>query len=174
MEDNEIKREFWIGTGIIASIVLARFLYGAFILGLEGEAFSNFLNNRTSFRLFVGVAAISIALIGGGIVKPKDKKDMHPTRVKRENFGQEVQMDASDHIWFGENKSHLHAAIDHSTEYGAPYEIITDNRTVFAYKTKGRQLLENDTLTQFGFACCQLGTNLCTTSIPEAKGQIER
>ncbi|KAI0981753.1 hypothetical protein GJ496_008452, partial [Pomphorhynchus laevis] len=65
MEDNEIKREFWIGTGIIASIVLARFLYGAFILGLEGEAFSNFLNNRTSFRLFVGVAAISIALIGG-------------------------------------------------------------------------------------------------------------
>ena len=30
-------------------------------------------------------------------------------------FGEEVQIDASEHIWFGNQKSHLHAAIDDST-----------------------------------------------------------
>lgn len=34
--------------------------------------------------------------------------------------------------------------------------------------------MEEDTLTQFGFACHQLGIELKTSSIPQAKGRIER
>ncbi|MGL5020896.1 MAG: hypothetical protein ACRC5R_02655 [Mycoplasmatales bacterium] len=95
--------------------------------------------------------------------RPKDKKDMNQTRIKRENFGEEVQMDASEHIWFGKTKIPLTCIIDHSTgtvlgiqfeeqeilvsyynlfeqilsEYGAPYEITTDNRTALLTKQKG-------------------------------------
>lgn len=34
--------------------------------------------------------------------------------------------------------------------------------------------VEEDTYTQFGFACHQLGIELQSTSIPQAKGRIER
>ena len=50
----------------------------------------------------------------------------------------------------------------------------TDRRTVFEYKQKNSPSLENDTFTQFGYACKQLGVDLKTTSIPQAKGRIER
>ncbi len=84
----------------------------------------------------------------------------HPTKEKKKYFGEEIQMDASNHLWFGERKSLLHAAIDNSTDnilalyfdwqetlkryynlytqilhqYGIPYEFLTDRRTVFEYK----------------------------------------
>lgn len=71
-------------------------------------------------------------------------------------------MNASDHLWFGDRKSQLHAAIDNSTgnilalyfewqetlkgyynlyaqilhQYGIPYEFSTDRRTVFEYKKR--------------------------------------
>ena len=50
----------------------------------------------------------------------------------------------------------------------------TDRRTVFEYKKKNSPKLENDTFTQFSYACKQLGVALKTTSIPQAKGRIER
>lgn len=34
--------------------------------------------------------------------------------------------------------------------------------------------MEDDTLTQFGFACHQLGIDIKTSSIPQAKGRVER
>lgn len=124
---------------------------------------------------------------------------LHPTKEKKKYFGEEVQMDASDHLWFGERKSQLHAAIDNSTgnilalyfdwqetlkgyynlyaqilhQYGIPYEFSTDRRTVFEYKKKAASI-ENDTFTQFAYACKHFGTNIKTSSVPQAKGQVER
>ena len=46
--------------------------------------------------------------------------------------------------------------------------------TVFEYKKKESSLLEEDTFTQFGYACQQLGIEIKTSSIPEAKGRVER
>ncbi|MFL2106673.1 hypothetical protein ACEN4L_13645, partial [Desemzia sp. FAM 23988] len=34
--------------------------------------------------------------------------------------------------------------------------------------------VEEDTFTQFGFACHQLGIEIKTSSIPQAKGRVER
>ncbi len=108
-------------------------------------------------------------------------------------------MDASDYLWFGESKSQLHAAIDNATgnilalyfdkqetlkgyynlysqilrEYGIPYEFLTDRRTVFEYKKKASSI-ENDTFTQFAYVCKHFGTNIKTSSVPQAKGQVER
>ncbi|MBF0781246.1 ISNCY family transposase, partial [Granulicatella sp. 19428wC4_WM01] len=58
--------------------------------------------------------------------------------------------------------------------YGIPAAFLTDRRTVFDYQRKGTQQLQDDTMTQFGFACFQLGINLKTTSIPQGKGRVER
>lgn len=129
-----------------------------------------------------------------------DLEDAHPTRARCSYAGEMIQMDASVHLWFGENKSHLHAAIDDATgtlvgayfdsqetlhgyyqvfrqileNYGIPYMFYTDRRTVFEYKKKNSPNLENDTFTQFAYACKQFGVDLKTTSIPQAKGRVER
>lgn len=42
-------------------------------------------------------------------------EDAHPRQPRCLYFGEEIQMDASEHLWFGDQKTHLHAAIDDST-----------------------------------------------------------
>src|SRR5690554_1490545 len=111
-----------------------------------------------------------------------------------------LQMDASIHHWFGEAKSQLHIAVDDATgqivgayfdeqetlngyyhvfhqvlsTYGIPYQFFTDNRTVFEYKKKHQKDVEKDTFTQFGYACKQLGVDIRTSSVAQAKGRVER
>lgn len=127
-------------------------------------------------------------------------EDAHPRQPKCQYFGEEIQMDACIHQWFGNTKTSLHAAIDDSTgnlvglyfdeqetlngyynitkqilmNYGIPYKFKTDKRTVFEYKRKGTSLLEEDTFTQFSYACHQLGIQIETSSVPEFKPRIER
>ena len=55
------------------------------------------------------------------------------------------------------------------TTYGIPYSFYTDKRTVFEYRRKESASLEKDTFTQFSYACNQLGIEIKTTSVPEAK-----
>lgn len=127
-------------------------------------------------------------------------EDAHPTRPRCAYAGEMIQMDASVHLWFGRSKTHLHAAIDDATgmivgaffdhqetlhgyyrvfrqileQYGIPYMFYTDRRTVFEYKKKASPGIEEDTFTQFSYACRQLGVDLKTTSVPQAKGRVER
>lgn len=125
----------------------------------------------------------------------------HPSRSRKKYFGELLQMDASNHDWFKNGSyAHLHAAIDDATgtvvgayfdkeetlngyfevsrqfltTYGIPYELLTDNRTVFEYRLKKNPSEEKDSFTQYGYACHTLGIELTTTSIPETKGKIER
>ena len=106
----------------------------------------------------------------------------------------------SVHLWFGSTKTHLHLAIDDSTgnivgayfdtqetlngyyhvfhqiltTFGIPAMFYTDRRTVFEYKQSKSKNVEKDTFTQFSYACKQLGVEIKTTSIPQAKGRVER
>lgn len=124
----------------------------------------------------------------------------HPRRPRCANFGEMIQMDASEHNWFGNEKAHLHAAIDDCTggivgayfdrqetlkgyynvanqilcKYGIPFMFLTDRRTVFEYKSKYSAQTGEDTFTQFSYACKQLGIQIKTTSVPQAKGRVER
>lgn len=126
--------------------------------------------------------------------------DAHPRQPRSIYFGEEVQMDASIHLWFGNQKSALHAAIDDATgqvlatyfdkqetlngyynifyqiltKYGIPFLFKTDKRTIFEYNKKGTTLDEDNTFTQFAYACHQLGTSIETSSTPEFKPRIER
>lgn len=127
-------------------------------------------------------------------------EDSHPRQPRCIYFGEEIQTDACIHLWFGNFKTALHAAIDDSTghvvaayfdnqetlngyynvyyqilvNYGIPYLFKTDKRTVFEYTKKGTTSDEDNTFTQFAYACSQLGTAIQTSSTPEFKPRIER
>lgn len=127
-------------------------------------------------------------------------EDAHPRRPRSAYFGEMIQMDASVEYWFGDSKTQLHIAVDDSTgsivgayfdtqetlkgyynvlyqilsTHGIPHLFYTDRRTVFEYKQKKSPSIEEDTFTQFGYACKQLGINIKTTSVPQAKGRVER
>lgn len=109
-------------------------------------------------------------------------------------FGQEIQMDASSNIWFGDDVTYLHLAVDKGTKkvlfgwfeyeeitrayfillyniiinYGIPKRIKTDNRNSFS-----NQKNKTDS-TQFGRICIDLNIELVTTSVATAKANVER
>ena len=60
------------------------------------------------------------------------------------------------------------------TSFGIPYKIKTDRRTVFEYKKKNSPSDEDDTFTQYSYACSQLGIAIETSSTPQFKPRIER
>lgn len=124
----------------------------------------------------------------------------HPSRPRKKYKGELIQLDASSYNWFGNQITHLHLAIDDAsgnivgayfdqqetlngyyhvlhqilTKQGIPATFLTDKRTVFEYNRKSTKAVEEDTFTQFGFACHQLGIDIKTSSIPQAKGRVER
>ena len=109
-------------------------------------------------------------------------------------FGQEVQMDACEKMWFGGIVTYLHLAVDKGTKkvlsgwfeyeeltrgyfvllfnmlinYGIPKRIKTDNRNSFSSKNN------NTDTTQFGIICNMLDIELVTTSISTNKANVER
>ena len=127
-------------------------------------------------------------------------QDAHTRRPRAPYFGELLQMDATSYEWIPGSIWHLHLAIDDATgrivgawfdtqetlngyyhvfqqiltDYGIPYKFFTDRRTVFTYKKKNSPSLDEDTYTQFAYACHQLGVELESSSIPQAKGRVER
>lgn len=129
-------------------------------------------------------------------------EDSHPRGEKPKYFGEIIEQDGSIHEWFGGFKTCLHLAIDKATStivgawfdkqetlngyyhvfyqiltvYGIPYKFLTDNRTIFNYMSLNpdKRTSDKDVLTQYGYACNQLGVELETTSVSQAKGLIER
>lgn len=114
-------------------------------------------------------------------------------------FGQEVQMDACEKLWFGGIVSYLHLAVDKATKkvlfgwfefeeitrgyyvllfhiiinYGIPVKIKADNRSTFsANNAKSKD--KKNFLTQFGKTCERLNITLETTSVSTAKAHVER
>ena len=111
-----------------------------------------------------------------------------------------IQMDASSYEWIENKVWHLHLAVDDATgevvgayfdnqetlkgyfnvfyqiltNYGIPAMFYTDRRTVFEYKRKNNAFDDEDTFTQFSYACHNLGVDIKTTSVAQAKGRIER
>ena len=123
--------------------------------------------------------------------------------IRRSNnlfvFGQEIQMDACQKLWFGGISSYLHLTVDKATKkvlfgwfeyeeitrgyfvllfhiiiiYGIPAKIKADNRSSFsANNAKNKE--KKNFLTQFGKVCERLNIVLETTSIATAKANVER
>ena len=129
-----------------------------------------------------------------------DSNEAHPTRPRCRYMGEMIQMDASSYAWIKDEIWHLHLAVDDATgtvvgayfdsqetlnayynvfyqilvNYGIPAMFYTDRRTVFEYKRKNTAFDDEDTFTQFSYACHQLGVEIKTTSVAQAKGRVER
>jgi len=129
-----------------------------------------------------------------------DIEDAHARRPRCAYFGEMEQMDACIFPWFGGKQTTLHIAVDDAAgvitgawfdkaetlngyynvfrqilmDYGIPLMFYTDRRTVFEYKKNGGGLDENDTYTQFAYACKTFGVEIKTTSVSQAKGRVER
>lgn len=124
----------------------------------------------------------------------------HPSRPRKKFMGELLQMDASQHRWFADKVTHLHAAIDDATglvvgaffdtqetlnayyeiteqfinQYGIPVEILTDNRSIFTNNKEKEPSYHRKAHVQYAYACQTLGIKLNTSSIPQKKGRIER
>ena len=133
--------------------------------------------------------------------KKRGKENIHPLRERRKHLGELIQIDASIHNWFGDDlpKAALHGAVDDATgiitglyfdenetlkgyynmlnqiltNHGIPEAFYGDNRTIFEFQKKRLPDTEN-THIQFKRCCNQLGIELITTSVSQAKGRIER
>lgn len=127
-------------------------------------------------------------------------EDAHSRRPRCAYFGEMEQMDATPYEWVPGHIWHLHLAVDDATgritgawfdtqetlngyyhvfhqildNYGIPYKFFTDRRTIFTYKKKNSPSLDEDTYTQFAYSCKQLGVQLESSSVPQAKGRVER
>lgn len=103
----------------------------------------------------------------------------HPRRLRCKYMGEMIQMDASQFYWIEDQQWYLHLAIDDATNtvvgayfdyqetlngyyqvfyqilthYGIPAMFYTDKRTVFEYKRKNTLFDDEDTYTQFSYAC---------------------
>lgn len=114
-------------------------------------------------------------------------------------FGQEVQMDACNKMWFGGIPSFLHLAVDIATKkvlfgwfeyeeitrgyfvvlfnliinYGIPAKIKADNRSTFS-ANNAKEKEKKVFMTQFGKVCERLNIVLYTTSISTEKANVER
>ena len=130
------------------------------------------------------------------------KQNFHPRIAKPNYFGEIIELDGTNYYWFDNKKTCLHLAIDKASStivgawfdtkeslngyyqvlfqilnnYGIPKSITTDKHCFFSYLNNkpDKRTSEKDVLTQFDYACKQLGIVLKTTSIAQNKGLIER
>jgi len=182
-------------------------LYKGKYLGLNFRHFCEKLNEVELIEVTYG--SLYRILSEAGIRSPKQqrckgKDNIHPTRPRRECFGELLQTDASLHRWFGEefSKATLHGSIDDSTgmvmglffdreetlwgyynmlrqillEHGIPEAFYADNRSIFDFRKiqEKNRSIDRDVHIQFRRCCNQLGIELITTSVPQAKGRVER
>ena len=175
-----------------------------------GFNFSHFLEKlKEGEGITIAYGSLHRILTAAGFRSPKGHKSRkekakHPSRPRRKNFGELLQIDASIHNWFGDSlpKVTLHGAIDDATgtvmglwfekeetlkgyyammwqilnKYGIPEAFYGDNRTIFEFRrlSERNQTVDRDVHINFKRMCQQLGIELITTSVSQAKGRIER
>jgi len=144
-------------------------------------------------------------LIVDGQWRRRRKRGKHRARrVRRQHFGELVQMDGSHHAWFGPGRPRACPpqrvddaqgttmalmADEESTElamrllrswierYGIPKALYTDKKNVFVTErepTIEEQLAGEEPMTAFGKACKKLGIEIIRAHSPQAKGRVER
>jgi hypothetical protein len=144
-------------------------------------------------------------LIADGQWKRCRKRGKHRARrVRKEHFGELVQMDGSHHGWFGAGRARACLmnmvddaqgttmalmADEESTEaamrllwswierYGIPKALYTDKKNVFVTDrepTIEEQLAGEEPMTAFSKACKKLGIEIIRAHSPQAKGRVER
>lgn len=136
--------------------------------------------------------------------EPKVRTRHRAYRERKARFGEMLQLDGSQHRWFGryEPEACLMNMVDDATgttlslmteneslegamrllwrwieRYGVPVALYTDRHTIyraFRQTTLQEDLAGEEPLSSFGRACKKLGIAILTAHSPQAKGRVER
>ena len=185
---NKGKQRQWKIPDEIAQRIVS--LYKGKYQGLNFRHFCEKLNEVELIEVTYG--SLYRILTEAGIKSPKQhrcrsKDNIHPTRPRRECFGELLQTDASLHRWFGEEfpKATLHGSVDDSTgmvmglffdreetlwgyynmlrqillKYGIPEAFYADNRSIFDFRKnqEKNQSIDRNVHIHFRRCCNQLG-----------------
>lgn len=127
-------------------------------------------------------------------------EDATPRLPRSFYFGENIELDASSFIFFGNIKTYLHLSIDTATNictgayldyqetlngyyhvtyqilinHGIPMKFTTDGRTIFEYLSRKMKTDEKAYFTQFKHACNTLGIELEVTSKSQKKPRVEK
>ena len=127
-------------------------------------------------------------------------EDSTPSLPSPFYFGENIELDASSFVFFGDSTTHLHLSIDTATNkctgayldyqetlngyynvvyqiflnFGLPMKFTTDGRTIFEYMSKKMKSDEKAYFTQFKHACNLLGIELIVTSKSQKKPRVEK
>ncbi len=189
----EVHEQIKVSTGTVSSILEAEYILSPKVTKTKKKRISKELRaKKDTVKTQKEKDAIQKNIVA--------VEDAHSRRPRCAYFGELQQMDATPYEWVPGQIWHLHLAIDDATgritggwfdaqetlngyyhvfhqiltTYGIPYKFFTDRRTVFTYKKKNSPSLDEDTYTQFAYACKQLGVELESSSVAQAKGRVER
>lgn len=130
----------------------------------------------------------------------KQRRTFHQPRLRREAYGELVQIDGSEHRWFEDRgpPCSLLVFVDDATgqlmqlrfvrsestftyfealelylkDHGAPIAFYSDKHTVFRVPRKDAR--GGQGMTQFGRALCELNIEILCANSSQAKGRVER
>ncbi|MBB4146244.1 ISNCY family transposase, partial [Rhizobium rhizoryzae] len=130
----------------------------------------------------------------------KQRRTFHQPRLRRESFGELVQIDGSEHRWFEDRgpSCSLLVFVDDATgklmqlrfvrsesaftyfealelylkHHGAPIAFYSDKHSVFRVAKKDAR--GGQGMTQFGRALCELNIEILCANSSQAKGRVER
>ncbi|MHC1551045.1 ISNCY family transposase [Phyllobacterium sp. K27] len=140
-------------------------------------------------------------MVDAGIwLSRKQRRTFHQPRLRREAYGELVQIDGSDHRWFEDrgDPCSLLVFIDDATgklmelrfvrsesafsyfealalylkRHGAPIAFYSDKHSVFRVAKKDAR--GGQAMTQFGRALCELNIEILCANSSQAKGRVER
>lgn len=140
-------------------------------------------------------------MVDAGIwLSRKQRRTFHQPRLRREAYGELVQIDGSDHRWFEDrgDPCSLLVFIDDATgklmqlrfvrsesafsyfealalylrDHGAPIAFYSDKHSVFRVAKKDAK--GGQAMTQFGRALCELNIEILCANSSQAKGRVER
>jgi hypothetical protein len=140
-------------------------------------------------------------LMADGIwLSRKQRKTFHQPRLRRERFGELVQIDGSDHRWFEDRgdactlivfiddatsrlvqlrfvlsestDSYLSAVHEYVLAFGCPVAFYSDKHVVF--RVNRPDAAGGSGMTQFGRALAELNIEIICANSSQAKGRVER
>jgi transposase len=130
----------------------------------------------------------------------KQRRSFHQPRLRREHYGELIQIDGSEHRWFEDRaapctllvfiddatsklmqlrfvpsestESYFHALHGYLQSHGCPIAFYSDKHSVF--RIQRRDAKGGQGMTQFGRALAELNIEILCANSSQAKGRVER
>lgn len=177
------------------AVALVRERYGDFGPTLAAEK----LAERDGLR--VSRETVRRWMVDAGLwLSRKQRRTFHQPRLRREAYGELVQIDGSEHRWFEDRGppcsllvfvddatgrlmqlrfvcsesafTYFEALALYLTRHGAPIAFYSDKHSVFRVAKKDAR--GGQGMTQFGRALCELNIEILCANSSQAKGRVER